>query len=628
MPGVWTWGFGEQWGLHFLDSVASNHNSLGRGYETFGNGTAETVERKLRNQRYVDKPVTEREWYRPWPPDKTLVWSLRNNTNYMESGCLSILDYTAKNAKEMLRNFYRKGYNSWQKGVKGNPYAFVIAEDQGDPRRVGQMIELLRNQRIEVSRLTAPVTVKEGSFAKGAFVVRLDQPYRNYAVDLLEAQKFPETPYEPYDDVSWAFPVHYGLEAKRVDDAGRPLGVPGAGHAARLRRGPRRGQRAGLPAARHGAGGPARRALPARLVPGRDREKPFRSETSTIPRAPGSCRAGRPGRGPLGRRRRARPVLSRAPPRAVGRVARGADPADRVWHLWSDTEATGWLRMALDQEKVPYDYIRDEEIRAGRLKDKYDVLLYGDNDDSWKGRSRATTRSRPDALHEDRTVPEPRRPDASTTPRAASDGPDGEPAGVPERGRADGHDRQRLRAAARGRARAARRHGGRVRHAGRRAEGEVLAPPTIRSPTGTRWRRRVSHGPADVLGQARDKRFMVLQWGTRPTKEERDFDGAKDEGEAGAADKREKPKEPSGSMVVSGGGKNLEKLEGHPAILDVRRKGPRHRVQLLAAAPGPEPFRPAIPLERDPELERASAECALGDAPRRRGRLRRRDPTT
>ena len=121
MPGVWTWGYGESWGLHYLDSVASNHNSLGRGYETFGNHTAETVERNLRNQRYVERPVTDREWYRAWPPDKKFLWSLRDNTNYMESGCLAILDWTAKNAKDMLRNFYRKGYNSWQKGVKGNP---------------------------------------------------------------------------------------------------------------------------------------------------------------------------------------------------------------------------------------------------------------------------------------------------------------------------------------------------------------------------------------------------------------------------------------------------------------------------------------------------------------------------
>ena len=52
--------------------------------------------------------------------------------------------------RTMLRNFYRKGYNSWQKGVKGNPYAFVIPQDQGDRLRVAQMVEVLRGHRIEV----------------------------------------------------------------------------------------------------------------------------------------------------------------------------------------------------------------------------------------------------------------------------------------------------------------------------------------------------------------------------------------------------------------------------------------------------------------------------------------------
>ena len=50
-------------------------------------------------------------------------------------------------------------------------------------------------------------------------MVRLDQPYRNYAVDLLVPQKFPaDAEHEPYDDISWALPVHYGLEATRIDD--------------------------------------------------------------------------------------------------------------------------------------------------------------------------------------------------------------------------------------------------------------------------------------------------------------------------------------------------------------------------------------------------------------------------
>ena len=39
MPGVSTWDFGEGFSELYLDSVAMNHNSIGRGFETFGNGS-------------------------------------------------------------------------------------------------------------------------------------------------------------------------------------------------------------------------------------------------------------------------------------------------------------------------------------------------------------------------------------------------------------------------------------------------------------------------------------------------------------------------------------------------------------------------------------------------------------
>ena len=50
MPGVWTWAFGEGFGHHYTESVATNHNAIGRGYETFGNASAETMERNLRDR--------------------------------------------------------------------------------------------------------------------------------------------------------------------------------------------------------------------------------------------------------------------------------------------------------------------------------------------------------------------------------------------------------------------------------------------------------------------------------------------------------------------------------------------------------------------------------------------------
>src|SRR5271163_4057538 len=74
MPGVWSWNFGDDFAHLFMDSIGLNHNSMGRGYETFGNGTAETL--------IQTAPADEvsREWYRPDPPPiGPFRWSARDN---------------------------------------------------------------------------------------------------------------------------------------------------------------------------------------------------------------------------------------------------------------------------------------------------------------------------------------------------------------------------------------------------------------------------------------------------------------------------------------------------------------------------------------------------------------------
>ncbi len=114
----------------------------------------------------------------------------------------------------MLRDFYQTGYNSWRKGVELAPYAYVIPANQPDRLRVAQMINRLRDQRIEVGVLAADLSLDEGNFHQGDYIVKLDQPYRNYALDVLEPQGFPAD-YEalPYDDVSWAYPVGFDVTA-------------------------------------------------------------------------------------------------------------------------------------------------------------------------------------------------------------------------------------------------------------------------------------------------------------------------------------------------------------------------------------------------------------------------------
>ncbi len=376
MPGVWTWNFGEGYGHHYLDSIAMNHNAIGRGYETFGNATAETMEREL------SADETTREWYRPLPPEPRLRWSMRDNTNYMQTAALAILDYSAKHAEALLRNFFRKGRNSWLRGLEGDPYAFIVPADQGDPRRLARMVNLLLRQRIEVGRLAEPFELAEGRFEAGAYVVRLDQPYRNYAVDLLAPQTFPErTDHTPYDDVSWSLPTHYGVETvpirdRRVLEAPlAPLEGEVAVRGSVAGDGPvfllaDRGQEA-LLAARYRL---ARFAIEIA-------ERPFSAGGVEYP-AGSWVLAAQPGLRDALESTAAELGLEFASAVAPPEGARHPAPVPRlgIWVPWADTDSIGWLRWVLDRDGVPYTYLRDEEIRAGRLREAVDVIVHGNVD--------------------------------------------------------------------------------------------------------------------------------------------------------------------------------------------------------------------------------------------------------
>jgi hypothetical protein len=384
MPGVSTWNFGEAFAHLYLDSVAMNHNSIGRGYETWGNGSAETMRRK------IGANATTMEWFRPLPAPSEVSWSIRDNLNYQETAALAALDYSARNSKELLRNFYRKGRDSWQKGINEAPFAFVIPAEQGDRARVAQMVQRLLGQKIEVSVATAEVRLKEGTYPAGTYVVKLDQPYRNYAVDLLTPQNYPKDSHEPYDDVSWEFPAHYKVDAiptadpsVRTNTALRPLPlneiikpagrVTGDGPIFLLKD---TGQESLLAARYRLADFPIEVAETRFMVAGEE-----------FPA--GSWILGNAGNSPAATSGKNLSDAIRATSNELSldftSVATAPDvkhhteiaPRIGLWVPWADTDSIGWIRYSLDQRQVPYLYLRDEDIRAGALRDRADVLLYG-----------------------------------------------------------------------------------------------------------------------------------------------------------------------------------------------------------------------------------------------------------
>jgi hypothetical protein len=180
----------------------------------------ETFERRLQDEKFVGKPVTETQWYRPWPPAKKITWSLRDNTNYMEAGVLEALEYASLHREELLRNFWVKGNRAIERGKSEPPYAWIFPLRQRDPSRLAYLVNQLRRHRIELHRLQDAFATGDTSFAAGSFVVRMDQPYRNEAIDFLETQNFPgDEPNPPYDDVAWTWPLLYGVDGTKIDDA-------------------------------------------------------------------------------------------------------------------------------------------------------------------------------------------------------------------------------------------------------------------------------------------------------------------------------------------------------------------------------------------------------------------------
>jgi len=577
MPGVWTWGFGEGWGHFYADSVAINHNAIGRGYETFGNGTAETMERYLdpERNRYTGKPVTEPDWYRTSPPPKKFEWSLRNNTNYMQTGVLAALHYTALHGADMLRNFWRRGHNAVRRGETEKPYAIAIREDHPDRRRLAALVNLVRDHGIEVSRAREGFKAGDADFAAGTFLVRLDQPYRGYALDLLQPQKFPadKAPYDPYDDVSWALPASHGVEVTAIDDeAVRRVQVVPVTEPVRY---PGRVDGDGPVYLLKDAGQEA--LLAARVMLGRVEveaaEKPFASGGVDYP-AGSWIVPDQAGVRPALEKAAAELGLDVEAADAVPSVPRHAVDLPRlaVLQTWSDTQSAGWVRMIFDAQAVPYTLVMDEDVRRGGLRQRFDVVLFPNTDDGLKDIVNGID-PRHSPLAFTRTPQFPTHGSPTSSPDVTG--------GLTWRGVQNLEDFVRAGGVlvTLGGASTLPLDGGIAREV-RRARTEDLFTPG--SELRARFRRPdhpIAYGYPEVTSVFREARtlydvrrhdrdLVVLQWGTK-LRDNGDDDEEDEDEEAGASGSEAGKDEESEPLVVSGGIKGESEIVGKPAILDV-----------------------------------------------------------
>ena len=394
MPGVWTHGFVDMWSPGYLAFMSSNHNGMIRMYEIQGFSGANTQKMRLGNPnapppaggRGPGGPAgaeggggrgnsqAQREWYRPLPATGEFDWSIRNNTNYGETGVITALQYTSQFPKIILENFYVKSRNSIETGRKETVAGYVIPAGQRDMTRVERLVNLLRMQGIELGRATGEVTLAEGTFPAGSFIVKRDQPYSRLAKTLLEKQVYPDPNLRTYDDASWTMGLMSHTDVKEIADK-KVLDVavtPVTAKEIHLT-GTLSGTGSLYAVAHFGSNNMITLRYRLKDMKVQAAEKEFKQGDATFPA--GSFVVSGDGarvKNEVEKLGLTAVALPAAPQVALHEVDL---PRIAIYSIWGNTQEIGWVRYAFDTFEVPFDLIYKERVKKGDLKSAYDVII-------------------------------------------------------------------------------------------------------------------------------------------------------------------------------------------------------------------------------------------------------------
>ena len=212
VPGVYTNALYDGYGISFGSYVATCHNAIGRVFEVDGD-----IDTSILHAGDYDSGFTHIV-NNSNPPLPSVLWSYRDSMNLDISAMLLGAHYVAAHKAEMLENYYERGKNSMLLAWNGGPAAFVIPAQTDQPLLREHFLDLLRRQRIEIAQLTAPAQTRDGSFAAGSYVIRLDQPYGRCADLLFQRQQYPVGARGPYDQVGWTIDLDYNIHVDRCND--------------------------------------------------------------------------------------------------------------------------------------------------------------------------------------------------------------------------------------------------------------------------------------------------------------------------------------------------------------------------------------------------------------------------
>ena len=147
------------------------------------------------------------------------AWHMRDITNYMTSAAFALLRHAATNREAWLGRFYDIGKEAVRPRKAGELYAYVIPRSPN----TGALLKVLARGGVEVEPVASNFEAGGQRYPQGAFVVRMAQPYGNFAKALLETQRYPDLrdaeghPQQPYDVTAHTLSLMMGVDARPVN---------------------------------------------------------------------------------------------------------------------------------------------------------------------------------------------------------------------------------------------------------------------------------------------------------------------------------------------------------------------------------------------------------------------------
>jgi hypothetical protein len=415
----------DGWWNGGIRNTASFHNVIALLTEMIGNPTPQRIPLVMSRQlpsADLAFPIAPQEWH------------FRQSVDYSISLNRAVLNYAAGMREDLLYNIYAAGKRSIARGntdtwttnpkrlaevaerhgmtgggrggrgggAGGNqdaawadlhrpelrdPRGYVIPSDQPDFPTATKFINALREVNVAVQRATAPFTVQGKQYPAGSYVVKTAQAFRPHVIDMFEPQVHPDVfpipggpPTPPYDHAGWTLALQMGVQFDRIIEGfDGPFEPVTDWNAAPM---------AGRITNANGATGflTDRRVNDAFVAANRLMKANEAVYTLTEPVAIGGTTHPT---GTIYVRARAstrRQLDSIATQLGVSFTgATGSIPRNAIrlrpariglWDQYGGSMDAGWARWILEQYEFPFQRVFPQELDAGNLNAKYDILVF------------------------------------------------------------------------------------------------------------------------------------------------------------------------------------------------------------------------------------------------------------